>query len=94
MQIDSIDMHFDDGTLLTVLLNDLACASLRASGTSIEHMICHHHEHMSRDCDCKYGQSGMTVMMQPGGVALVIEGPSGDGSYAIIGLTADELRAL
>lgn len=94
MEIERVDLHFDDGTLLTVLMNDLACASLRASGTSVEHMICHHHEHMNRDCECLYGELGMTVMMWPGEVALVIEGPSFDGSYAIMGLTAEELAAL
>jgi hypothetical protein len=88
-------MFHDDGALVAVAMNGLAREHLVETRTSVTHVIGHHHEHLERRCGCRYGWLGMTVMGTAlDDVVLVVDGPSGDGSYAILGLTRSELAAL
>ncbi len=59
-------------TTPSVMIDIVALDSVSAMGTSVEHMLEHHREHLASDCGCMYSQNGETAMRAPDGTVLVM----------------------
>lgn len=73
-------------------MDEVAAQHLSASGTTIEHIVDHHRQHIASDCGCLLGKDGVTAMAHPDGTVLMISEPSA-GIVFITGYTPERRPA-
>jgi hypothetical protein len=62
-------------TVPAVWMDEAAARHLVASGTTAQHIVEHHRDHLARDCECPFGTDGVTAMVSPDGTVLMISEP-------------------
>ena len=64
---------------MTVILDEIAQAELRETGTDPEHLLEHHwqhlRQHLARGCDCLFGRDGQSALAGSSGVVLIVSEP-------------------